>query len=402
MGGKTDWDEVYGGMGIGAGAGSGPALSPPRPSRQVNENINGNQLSIQMNVPIASSSVHEHIDSIGHALEDESSIYGHDPWSSRGRSRERGRNTNRDAIIYDSDSSTNEFGEVRNIAGIGVRNTTNSQANGVNGGEMRVSGVTIGYSYSDDSHQHHPHSYAQGQERGQDFNANVGDAGMMGVALAPSDVDSDADAEIAAVASRFVLENRSRRENPKLFDHQRGESDAFEPPEGDDGRGEGDEDLTEGEEKAKAPTRIGKKRRERLRAEAEAEAEPQQEAHTVGETVYEEEEEEEPLEEDTVEDVPIPPAPRVEEKTLPMVLEAWMAGLIYSLTRCVAVRANAQFPVSPIRGVLIKVKIDAVMSSPGNHIYQVGKPLYLKNPKTRANEKLTSQNGSGNGAWMNA
>ena len=357
MGGKTDWDEVYGGMGLGAGAGSGPT-SPPRPSRQVNENINGNQLNIPMNIPIASSSVHEHIDSIGHALEDESSMYHHDPWSSRGRSRERGRNTNRDAIIYDSDSSTNEFGDVRNIVGIGVRNTANSQANGANGGEMRVSGVTIGYSYSDDSHQHqhHLHSYAQGQERGQDFDANVGDGGVMGVALAPSDVDSDADAEIAAVASRFVLENRSRRENPKQFDHQRGESDAFEPSEGDDGRGEGDEDLTEGEEKAKAPTRIGKKRREKLRAEAEAEAETQQEAHTVGEPVYEEEEEEELLEEDTVEDVPIPPALRVEEKTLPVVLEAWMAGLIYSLTRCVAIRANMHFPASPICGVLIKTK----------------------------------------------
>ena len=398
MGGKTDWDDVYGGMGLGAGAGagSGPASSPPRPSRQVNENINGNQLNIQMNVPIASSSVHEHIDSIGHALEDESSMYHHDPWSSRGRSRERGRNTNRDAIIYDSDSSTNEFGDVRNIVGVGVRNTANSQANGVNGGEMRVSGVTIGYSYSDDSHQHHPHPYAQGKERGQNFDANVGDTGMMGVALAPSDVDSDADAEVAAVASRFVLENRSRRENPKLFDHQRGESDAFEPSEGDDGRGEGDEDLTEGEEKAKAPTRIGKKRREKLRAEAETET--QQEAHNVGEPVYEEEEEE-PLEEDTVEDVPIPPAPRVEEKTLPMVLEAWVAGLIYSLTRCVA---NVQFSASPIRDMLIKNEIDTGMSSLGNHIYQVGKSLYLKNRKTRANEKLTSRNGSGNGVWMNA
>ena len=353
MGGRTDWDEVYGGMG--AGAGSGPASPPPRPSRQGNENISGNQLNIQMNTPLASSSVHEHIDSLGHALEDESSMYHHDPWSSRGRSRERGRNTNRDAVIYDSDSSTNEYGDVRDIVGIGVRSPANNQANGVNGGEIRVSGVTIGYSYSEDSHQHHPHSYAQGQERGPVFDANVGDAGMMGVALAPSDVDSDADAEVAAVASRFVLENRSRRENPKLFDHQRGESDAFEPSEGDDGRGEGEEDLTEGEDKAKAPTRIGKKRRERLRAEAEAEAETQQEAHTVGEFAHEEEEEE-PFEEDTVEDARIPPAPRVEEKTPPVVLEAWVAGLIYSLTRCVAVCANMQFPSSPLLGVLIETQ----------------------------------------------
>jgi len=358
MGGRTDWDEVYGGMGLvaGAGAGSGPASPPPRPSRQVNENINGNQLNIQMNTPLASSSVHEHIDSLGHALEDETSMYHHDPWSGRGRSRERGRNTNRDAVIYDSDSSTNEYGDVRNIVGIGVRNPANNQANGVNGGDIRVSGVTIGYSYSEDSHQHHPHPYAQGQDRGQVFDANVGDAGMMGVALAPSDVDSDADAEVAAVASRFVLENRSRRENPKLFDHQRGESDAFEPSEDDDGRGEGDEDLTEGEDKAKAPTRIGKKRRERLRAVAEAEAETQLEAHTVGEPVHEEEEEEELFEEDTVEDAPILPAPRVEEKTPPVVLEAWVAGLIYSLTRCVAVRANVEFPPSLLFGVLIKTK----------------------------------------------
>ena len=272
MGGQTDWDEVYGGMGLGAGAGSGPGSSPPRPSRHVNGNIHGNQLNIQMNTPLASSSVHEHIDSIGHALEDESSTYFHEVWGGRGRSRERGRNTNRDAVIYDSDSSSDEYGDVRNIVGTGVRNTANNQANGVNGGEIRVSGVTVGYSYSEDSHQHHVHSYAHGKERGQDFDANVGDAGMVGVALAPSDVDSDADAEVAAVASRFVLEDRSRRENPKPFDHQRGESDAFEPSEGDDRRGEGEEELTEGEEKVKAPTRIGK-RRERLRAEAGAEAE---------------------------------------------------------------------------------------------------------------------------------
>lgn len=355
MGGRTDWDEVYGGMGLGAGAGSGPGLSPPRPSRQVNGNIHGNQLNIQLNTPLASSSVHEHIDSIGHALEDESSAYFHEAWGGRGRSRERGRNTNRDAVIYDSDTSSDEYGDVRNTVGTGVRNTANNQANGVNGGEIRVSGVTVGYSYSEDSHQHHIHSYAQGKERGQDFDANVGDVGMVGVALAPSDVDSDADAEVAevaAVASRFVLEDRSRRENPKPFDHQRGESDAFEPSEGDDKRREGEEDLTEGEEKAKAPTRIGKKRRERLRAEAEAEI--QQEPQAVGQPVYGEQEEEEPLEEETVEDTPIPPAPRVEEKTLPLVLEAWMAGLIYSLTRCVAVRAPVQLPPSALRGILIK------------------------------------------------
>jgi len=366
MGGRTDWDDVYGGMGLRAGAGAGagtgtgtgsgrPGSSPPRPSRQVNGNINGNQLSIQMNTPLASSSVHEHIDSLGHALEDESSTYFHEAWGGRGRSRERGRNTNRDAVIYDSDSSPDEYGDVRNVVGVGARNTANNQANGVTGGEIRVSGVTVGYSYSEDSHQHHIHSHAQGQERGQDFGANVGDAGMVGVALAPSDVDSDADAEVAAVASRFVLEDRSRRENPKPFEHQRGESDAFEPSEGDDGRGEGEEDLTEGEEKAKAPTRIGKKRRERLRAEAEAEI--QQDLRDVEQYAHEEEEEEEPLEEETVEDAPIPSAPPVEEKTLPVVLEAWMAGLIYSLTRCVAVTAPTQAPPSLFHGVLIKTNL---------------------------------------------
>jgi len=341
VGGRTDWDEVYGGMSLSASA--VPRSTLPHPSRQVNGNI---QLNIQMNAPLASSSVHEHIDNIGHALEDESSMYDHDPWSDRGRSRERGRNTNRDAIIYDSDSSPNEYGDVRNIAGIGLRNAANSHANGgVNGGEIRVSGVTVGYSYSEDSHQHQIHPYAQGQEHGRDFDANVHDTGMVGVALAPSDVDSDADAEVAAVASRFVLEDRSRRENPKLFDHQRGESDAFEPSEGDGREGEGEEDLTEGEEKAKAPTRIGKKRRERLRTEAEADAEIQQEADTIGQPVHGEEEldqgegeEERLFEEETVEDAHIPPAPRV-EKTPPVVLEAWVAGLIYSLTRCVPVRS---------------------------------------------------------------
>ena len=190
----------------------------------------------------------EHIDSIGHALEDESSTYFHEAWGSR-RSRGRGQNTNRDAVIYGFDSSSDEYGDVRNIVGTGVRNTANNQAN-----------------------------------------------------------DSTT----------------------------RGESDAFEPSEGDDKRGEGEEELTEGEEKVKAPTRIGKKRREKLRAEAEAEAEIQQEPRTVGQPVYGEQEEE-PLEEETVEDSPIPFAPRVEEKTLPVVLEAWMAALIYSLTRCVAV-----------------------------------------------------------------
>ena len=352
MGGRTDWDDVYSGMGVGVSAAFGS--SPPRPSRQVNGNMDGNHLNIQMNVPLASSSVHEHIDSIGHALEDGSSMYDHDPWSDRG-GRERGRNTNRDAVIYESDSSPDEYGEIRNMAGIGLRNKADNQVNGgVNGGEIRVSGVTVGYSYSEDSQYRHPNSYAPGQERGQDFEANAGDRGMVGVALAPSDIDSDADAEVAAVASRFVLEDRSRRENPKLFDHHRGQSDAFELPEGH-GRGrEEDDDLTEGEEKAKAPTRIGKKRREMMRTEAEAEGWAQQGVHAVEQPVHGEEElsqgeeeEEQPLEEETVECARISSAPHMEEKTLSLVLEAWMAGLIYSLTRCVAVQAPARSPLSP-------------------------------------------------------
>ena len=350
MGGRTDWDDVYSGMGMGAAFGS----SPPRPSRQVNGNINGNHLNIQMDAPLASSSVHEHIDSLGHALEDGSSTYGYDPWNGRG-SRERGRNTNRDAVIYDSESSSDEYGEVSNMAGIGLRNKADDQVKGgVNGGEIQVSGVTIGYSYSEDSKYHHPSSYAQGQERGQDFEANAGDPGMVGVALAPSDIDSDADAEVAAVASRFVLEDRSRRENPKLFDHDRRESDAFEAFEDQDKGQEEADDLTEGEEKTKAPTRVGKKRRERLRAEAEAEAaaaaaeQIQQEVHAVGQSLYEEEEltqgeeeEEQPFEEECA---PVASTLRVEEKTLSLVLEAWIAGLIYSLTRCVAIQGPPPTP----------------------------------------------------------
>ena len=130
MGGQTDW-EVYG------GAGSGSGSSPTRPSRHVNGNIHGNQLNIQMNTPLGSSSVHEHIDSIGHALEDESSTYFHEAWGGR-RSRERGQNTNRDAVIYDSDSSSDEYGDVRNIVGTGVRNTANNKVNDSTTREGRV------------------------------------------------------------------------------------------------------------------------------------------------------------------------------------------------------------------------------------------------------------------------
>lgn len=389
-GGRVDWDDVYSGMG------AGPGLSPPDSSRQMNGKMNGNLLRIQMNAPLASSSVQEHIDSIGHALEDESSIYGDEPWGGRERSRERGRNTNRDAVIYDSDSSPDEYGEVGNLAGIGLRNNVNSQANvGINGGGVRVSGVTIGYSYSEDSHKRHSNLHAQEQE----LDANADDAGMVGVALAPSDIDSDADAEVAAVASRFVLEDRSRRENPTLFDHHRGESDASEAPADDAGGGEEDEDLTEGEEKATGPTRIGKKRRERMRAEAEAEI--QQETHAVEQPAHggeveehEEEVEEQPLEEEeTVENASISSASRAEEKTPPIILEAWMAGLIYSLTRCVAIQAFLMCRAD-------KDEIDAGTSSPGNRMYQVGKPVYPKDPRIRANEKPTSQNGSGDGDWM--
>jgi hypothetical protein len=334
----------------GISAGAGPAPSPPHPYGQMNGNINGNQLRVQINAPLASSSVLDHIDSIGHALEDESSEYGHEPWAGRGRSRERGRNTNRDAIVYDPDSSPDEYGEVNNMAGIGLRNSAHSHANGgINGGEYRISGVTVGYSYSEDSPHHHSHSFVQGQGHGQDFVVNAGDAGMVGVALAPSDIDSDADAEVAAVASRFVLEDRSRRENPKLSGHREGESGAFEPSEEDGRREEEDEDLTEGEERAERPTRIGKKRRERMRAEAEVQIQQESQAieqpvHGEKEPKQEEEEEEQPLDEVTVEDAPVSSAPRVEEKTLPVVLEAWMAGLIYSLTRCVAVRTFGRSP----------------------------------------------------------
>ena len=47
-------------------------------------------------------------------------------------------------------------------------------------------------------------------------------------------------------------------------------------------------------------------------------------------------------------------------------------------------------------------EIETGISFLGNHMYQVGKLLYLKDLRTRANEKRTSQDGSGNGTWMNA
>ncbi|KAG8853196.1 hypothetical protein FRB91_005288 [Serendipita sp. 411] len=134
---------------------------------------------------------------------------------------------NRTAVIYDSgDESESDYG----VAGLGV-----------GGGRM-----PRGLGLQTDVRQ-----------------MGIGPSGVIiseGVALSPSDVDSDVDVTVAAGASRFVMEERMRRVYGPM-EHDVVESDAldFESSENGMPHGNGnDSDATEdGRQRLAGPTRFG-------------------------------------------------------------------------------------------------------------------------------------------------
>lgn len=151
-----------------------------------------------------------------------------------------------------------------------------------------------------------------------------------GVALSPSDVDSDIDGNTAAMASRFVMEERMRRVYGPL-DGDRAESDQLDLTSLDQPHDPNDSDATEDGQQLPGPTRVGKLKKEKMR---------QREQDIEREQMEQEQEE---LAFGTADDggqdfaesirsqSPSPPKPL---PPMPLgVVEAWQAGLLYALSR---------------------------------------------------------------------
>ncbi|PVG01170.1 hypothetical protein CPB86DRAFT_781748 [Serendipita vermifera] len=161
-----------------------------------------------------------------------------------------------------------------------------------------------------------------------------------GVALSPSDVDSDIDVTVATGASRFVMQERIRRVYGPL-EGDPVDSDALDNSSLEQSEDGNDSDATEdGRNKPfDGPTRIGKLKKERMRLREEQELERLR---------REEEEQERALASLDAEgegdgddrksmrsvrsDLRLPPPKRL--PPIPIcVIEAWQAGLLYALTR---------------------------------------------------------------------
>lgn len=165
-----------------------------------------------------------------------------------------------------------------------------------------------------------------------------------GVALSPSDVDSDVDVTIAAGASRFVMEERMRRVYGPLEGDQI-ESDALDNETPDQSADHGsDSDATEsgerggaeraeGGERAAGPTRIGKLKRERIK---EQEQQEQERLRALEAENSRRRSNDSGGREDAASirsNVTAPPPPKPLPPIPPYVIETWQAGLLYALTR---------------------------------------------------------------------
>lgn len=178
-----------------------------------------------------------------------------------------------------------------------------------------------------------------------DMRMGVGPSAVLiseGIALSPSDIDSDLDVAIAAGASRFVMEERMRRVYGPM-EHDPVESDILDldsleqhaPVHGEDDLEE-DSDATESGQghiaRPPGPTRIGKLKKEKMRLKEE------QALELVRNELEEEERAFGQLEEMDKEDSKsvVSEAPKVSKPLPPLplgVVEAWQAGLLFALTR---------------------------------------------------------------------
>lgn len=156
-----------------------------------------------------------------------------------------------------------------------------------------------------------------------------------GVALSPSDVDSDLDANIAAVASRFVMEERIRRVYGPI-EGDPVESDVLDYESLESAEQANDSDATESGQRPAGPTRVGKLKKEKMRRKEEEmadEVRKQIEEEEAANRQAQEEEEEEGEKLDSISIRSEAPLPKP-KAPLPLgVVEAWQAGLLYALTR---------------------------------------------------------------------
>ena len=163
-----------------------------------------------------------------------------------------------------------------------------------------------------------------------------------GVALSPSDVDSDIDGMVAAGASRFVMEERMRRVYGPL-EHDRVESDILDLDSleqhahvGEEFEEGEDSDATESGQghasRFPGPTRIGRLKKEKMRLKEEqafelVKNELEEEERAFGQLEEMDREDSRSIVSDAPKAVkPLPPLPLG-------VVEAWQAGLLFALTR---------------------------------------------------------------------
>ena len=204
--------------------------------------------------------------------------------------------------------------------------------------DYRANRTAVVYDSGDDSEGDFAHANtASKATRGLELQTDIlrigaGQSGVIiseGVALSPSDVDSDLDGNAAAIASRFVMEERMRRVYGPL-EGDVAESDELDLTSIDQQPDRGnDSDATEDAQHVNGPTRVGKLKREKLRRKEEMELERarMEEQGIALEGLAAEKAEASSMRSQTPPPSnPLPPMP-------PGTIDAWQAGLLYALTR---------------------------------------------------------------------
>lgn len=224
--------------------------------------------------------------------------------------------------------------------------------------DYRANRTAVIYDSGDDSETDADHGAAGNAAGGQApvrlglqtemLRMGTGPSGVIiseGVALSPSDVDSDVDVTVAAGASRFVMQERIRRVYGPL-EGDSVESDALDNSSLEQSEEGNDSDVTEDgrNQRPDGPTRIGKLKKERMRLKEEEELErlrrEEEERQQRALAILEAEREGDMDDRKSLRSMrsarsdmrlPLP-------KRLPPVpigvIEAWQAGLLYALTRC--------------------------------------------------------------------
>ncbi|CAG8712456.1 17602_t:CDS:2, partial [Acaulospora colombiana] len=161
-----------------------------------------------------------------------------------------------------------------------------------------------------------------------------------GVALSPSDVDSDIDVTVATGASRFVMQERIRRVYGPL-EGDSVESDALDNSSLEQSEDGNDSDATEDGRNTRpdGPTRVGKLKKERMRLREEQEVERlrrEEEGQERALASLDAEREGDMDDRKSIRSVRSDMRLTLPKRLPPVpigVIEAWQAGLLYALTR---------------------------------------------------------------------